>query len=255
MLNPSKTTLSAGSRSSVRALDVFRAFQAARRPLSLTELSQRTEIPVSTCHAVMKLLAQEGYLYFVSSREAYPTRLLWQITEEIRQHDPVVQLLEPSLAALRDEVDETVILGMRQGDEVVYLLVLESSQAIRYSSGVGERKPLHSSSIGKVMLASLPSEQRDEWLKGRSLKRATESTITTPTALRQDLQLTAGRGYSVTRGENVTDVMAMAAPVRFGGSLLGVALAGPLPRMEAAEQRLGRKLVQAARAMEKIDAG
>lgn len=249
-----KATTSNGSRSSMRAVDVFKAFQAARRPLSLTELSQRTDIPVSTCHAVMKLLAQEGFLYFVSSREAYPTRLLWQITEEIRRHDPVVQLLEPALAELRNEVDETVILGVRQGDEVVYLLVLESSQAIRYSSNVGDHKPLHSSAIGKLMLADLEPGALDAWIKTHPLKRATEATLTTATALRQDLRQTAERSYSVTRGENVADVMALAAPVRFGGSLLGVAVAGPMPRMEAAEQRLAKKLLQATRNMEKIGA-
>jgi len=244
--------VSNGSRSSMRALDVFKAYHAARRPLSLTELSQKTEIPVSTCHAVMKLLAREGYLYFVSSREAYPTRLLWQITEEIRLHDPIVQMLEPALTELRNEVDETVILGVQQGNEVVYLLVLESAQAIRYSSNVGEHKPLHSSSIGKVMLAEMAPAALDTWLKGQPLKRATDHTITSSAALREDLQATISRGYSITRGENVSDVMALAAPVRLGGAVLGVALAGPMPRMEANEPRLAKKLLQATRTMEKI---
>jgi len=249
-----KSKNAAGSRSSMRALDVFKAYHVAQRPLSLTELSQKTEIPVSTCHAVMKLLAQEGYLYFVSSREAYPTRLLWQITEEIRRHDPIVQMLEPALISLRNEVEETVILGVQQGDEVIYLLVLESAQAIRYSSNVGEHKPLHSSSIGKVMLANMTPDALDTWLKGHPLKRATERTITSAAVLREDLSATRDRGYSVTRGESVSDVMALAAPLRLGGAVLGVALAGPMPRMEANESRLAKKLLQATRTMEKIGA-
>ena len=244
-------TATSSSRSSMRALDVFKAYQSARRPLSLTELSQRAEIPVSTCHAVMKLLAQEGYLYFVSAREAYPTRLLWQIAEDIRRHDPIVEMLEAHLTALRDEVDETVILGVQQGDQVVYLLVLESAQAIRYSSNVGEQKPLHSSSIGKVMLAAQPPAALDHWLKSHPLKRATESTITSAAALRADLQATVQRGYSITRGENVSDVMALAAPVRPGGALLGVAVAGPMPRMPPRESWIAKKLLQAVRNMEK----
>lgn len=238
----------------MRALDVIKAFQAARRPLSLTELSKRADIPVSTCHSVMKLMSKEGYLYSVSSRETYPTRLLWQMAEQVRQNDPVLQVLEPSLSALRDEVDETVILGVRQGDEVVYLFVLESAQLIRYSSSVGDHKALHSTAIGKVMLASLAPDALDDWFASHPLKRSTASTITSVAALRQDLQKTAAQGYSVTRGESVADVMALAAPVRFGGSLLGLAIAGPLARMEATHRQLATKLVQAARNMERIGA-
>jgi DNA-binding IclR family transcriptional regulator len=251
MLNSARLS---GSRSSMRALDVFQAYQKARRPLSLTELSQHAEIPVSTCHAVMKLLAQEGFLYFVSAREAYPTRLLWQIAEEIRRRDPMVEMLEAPLAALRDEVDETVLLGARQGDQVVYLLVLEGAQAIRYSSSIGAHKPLHSSAIGKLMLASLPTAALDGWLKGNALKRSTERTLTSAAALRDDLSATRERGYSITRGENVSDVMAMAAPVRLGGTLLGVAIAGPMPRMETRQAWLSRRLLQSTRGMEKLGA-
>jgi len=247
-------TTPSSSRSSMRALDVFKAYQSACRPLSLTELSQRTDIPVSTCHAVMKLLAQEGYLYFVSAREAYPTRLLWQIAEDVRRHDPIVEMLERSLTALRDEVDETVILGVQQGDQVVYLLVLQSLQAIRYSSNVGEQKPLHSSSIGKLMLAAQQPAALEAWLKSHPLKRATANTITSASALREDLLATVKRGYSITRGENVSDVMALAAPVRLGGALLGVAIAGPMSRMEPKESRLAQKLLQATRNMEKLGA-
>ena len=45
-------------RSALRALEVFEAFRAARRPLPLSELAQLTGIPVSTCHGVMRALEQ-----------------------------------------------------------------------------------------------------------------------------------------------------------------------------------------------------
>jgi IclR family transcriptional regulator, acetate operon repressor len=103
-----------------------------------------------------------------------------------------------------------------------------------------------------VMLASLPPESLEDWLTSHSLKRSTPSTITSAAALREDLRSAAKRGYSITRGESVADVMALAAPVRFGGSLLGIAVAGPLARMEAAERRVATKLVQTARSLERI---
>lgn len=241
------------SRSSLRALDVFEAFRAARRPLSLSELARHADIPVSTCHGVMRSLEQDGYLYFVAGREAYPTRRLWDMAEEIRSNDPLARRLEPALARLRDEADETVILGTKQGDSVLYLLVLESAQAIRYSSSAGSRKPLHSSSIGKAMLGQLPAEQLERWLHGRTLDRVTDRTMTSARRLRADLDESATRGYFVTRGENVSDVMAVAVPLRLGGTVLAVAIAGPLHRMESAEARLSKRLLQCVRQLEAAD--
>src|SRR5438128_9074219 len=118
------------SRSALRALEVFEAFREARRPLSLSETAKLTNMPVSTCHGVFRAMEQRGYLYIGSARDAYPTRRLWDLAQDINAHDPVALRLEPALTHLRDDVDETVILGVRHGDTVLYLLVLESSQAI-----------------------------------------------------------------------------------------------------------------------------
>src|SRR4051812_3474483 len=104
------------SRSALRALEVFEAFRAARRPLSLSETAKLTSMPVSTCHGVFRALEQRGYLYFGAGRDAYPTRRLWDLAQEINAYDPVALRLEPALTALRNDVDETVILGVRHAD-------------------------------------------------------------------------------------------------------------------------------------------
>ncbi len=239
-----------GSRSPLRGLEIFEAFRTARRPLSLSEVARMVGMPVSTCHGVLKALEQRGYLYFVSGRDAYPTRRLWDLAQEINAHDPVALRLEPALAQLRDEVDETVILGVRHGDTVLYLLVLESAKAIRYSSRAGEHKLLHSSSIGKVMLGSLSPVQLEAWLAANALRKITDRTMISAARLKVDLAASRARGYYATRGENVPDVMAVAAPLRLGNSTFGVAIAGPLQRMADREATFGKRLVRALRAIE-----
>lgn len=238
------------SRSSLRALEVFEAFRTARRPLSLSEVARMTDMPVSTCHGVFKALEQRGYLYFGGGRDAYPTRRLWDLAQEINIHDPVARRLEPRLTQLRDEVDETVILGVRHADTVLYLLVLESAKAIRYSSQAGEHKPLHSSAIGKVMLAAMPAAELEAWLKSRTLSRVTERTIVSSSRLKADLDASRTRGYTMTRGENVSDVVAVAAPLQIGNSTFGIAIAGPLQRLDGHEGALAKKLVRFVKGME-----
>jgi DNA-binding IclR family transcriptional regulator len=137
------------SRSALRALELFEAFREARGPLSLSEAARMTNMPVSTCHGVFRALEQNGYLYIGRGARCLSDPPLWDVAQDINRNDPVARRLEPGLAELRDDVDETVILGVRHGDTVLYLLVLESAKAIRYSSQAGEHKPLHSSAIGK----------------------------------------------------------------------------------------------------------
>jgi IclR family acetate operon transcriptional repressor len=238
------------SRSALRALEIFEAFRDARRPLSLSEVARLTDMPVSTCHGVFKMLEQRGFLYFGSGRDAYPTRKLWDLAQEINVHDPVALRLEPALTQLRDEVDETVILGVRHIDTVLYLLVLGSSKAIRYSSEAGEHKPLHSSSIGKVLLGAMAPGELDAWLRATPLPKITDRTIVSASRLKMDLAQARARGYYTTHGENVADVMAIAAPLRMGTSTFGVAIAGPLQRLADHEAALGKKLVRALKMLE-----
>ena len=238
------------SRSALRALEVFEAFRAARRPLSLSETAKMTDMPVSTCHGVFRALEQRGYLYFGAGREAYPTRRLWDLAHDINASDPVALRLEPALTALRDDVDETVILGVRHGDSVLYLLVLESAKAIRYSSQAGEHKPLHSSAIGKVMLGAMEPDELDAWARSADLRKITDRTIVSPTRLKTEIGEARARGYYVTHGENVSDVVAIAAPLRIGTATFGVAIAGPLQRLVDREAMMAKKLVRALKSTE-----
>ena len=191
----------------------------------------------------------------MNARDAYPTRRLWEAADEIRAHDPVVRRLEPALGALRDETDETVVVGARQGGSTTYLLVLEGRQAIRYSARAGERKPLHSSSIGKALLGELAPDALDAWLRAHPLERITANTITSVRRLKDDLDAGRRRGWFATRGENVADVMAVSAPLRGFGAALGVAVAGPVHRMQGREAATAKRLVACLRGLEGREAG
>ncbi|NQU62516.1 MAG: hypothetical protein HQ512_15390 [Rhodospirillales bacterium] len=151
------------------------------------------------------------------------------------------------LTRLRDDTGETVILGAREGDAVAYLDVVEGLHTIRYSAKPGEIKPLYSSAIGKAMLASLDEEKLAKTLSRIALERITLATLTDEDTLRRDLEDGRRRGVFVTRGENVADVMGMAAPAAPGGQALAVALAGPIERMGQSFDAHAKRLLMAAR--------
>jgi DNA-binding IclR family transcriptional regulator len=217
-----------------RTLDVFEAFQVLRKPVGLSELAAFIKAPMSSCHGLVHTLRNRGYLYSIGSRSTfYPTKRMLEIATVIAAHDPILEQLGPLLAALRDETGETIILGKRQQDAVVYIDVVEGLHTIRYAALPGKLTPLHSSAIGKAMLGQLTSVELEEFAATLSLPKITEHTLTDAGALVADIEEGRGRSYFVTRGENVADVMAVASVVRKGPDHLGIAIAGPVPRVTA----------------------
>lgn len=221
-------------KTAARTLDVFEAFCAAGEPLSITALAERIHSPVSSCHTLVKTLQARGYLYTLDQRRLiYPTKRMFELTSEISRHDPLLRKIAPLMTALRDRTGETIVMGKRQGGEAVYLEVVEGTHIIRYSAHAGQTRRLYSSAIGKSLLGLSTDRELDAYLARTKLHAWTANTITDPDVLRENIASHRARGYYVTRGENVDDVMAIAVSLRIAGEGLSFALAGPAPRIEA----------------------
>ncbi len=234
-----------------RTLNLFEAFEASGKPLVLSDLAQRIDVPVSSCHGLVQTLVQRGYLYAVSRRkDFYPTRRLLDLAQTIVHNDPFLERIEPQLHALRDETRETVILGKRQGEAVLYLDVAEGLHTVRYTAKPGEYKPLHSSSIGKVMLGTLSHDALDAWLAAHPLPAITGRTLVDASRLARDLEASRRRGWFMTRGENVEDVTALAVALSIRDEVFGMAVAGPSHRMEKRVDELAEQIVAAGRRIE-----
>lgn len=241
----------ASVKSADRTVQILEAFAAAGEPLGIAELARRLAIPVSACYGLIRTLELRGYLYELGLRKGwYPTLRWLQKARAIAEHDPMLERVTPLLEALGAATGETIVFGKRSGTEVVYLYVVESANSIRYSAQAGDRKPLHSSSAGKALLGALPARERAALLDRLKLARVTPSTIVRRELLEKDLEAGAKRGWYATRGENVADVHALAAPVRIDGEPYAVVVAGPAHRIEAALKTHAAALLRTARAIE-----
>jgi DNA-binding IclR family transcriptional regulator len=194
------------SKTADRTIDLFETFAKAQTPMSLSELARSLNVPPSSCFNLIRALEERGYLYFLRHRgQLYPTRRLYQTAKAIVTGDSLTVRLEPMLQTLRNQTKETIILGKRQGNRVIYLNVIEGPQTIRYIAQVGDLKPLHSSSIGKSILGALDPEELEELLRRLPLNRITDATITERGALLAAIKRGKRLGYFVTAGENVAD--------------------------------------------------
>lgn len=237
-----------------RTLDVFEAFAETGEPMTLTEIADRIGAPLSSCHALIRTLQARGYVYqFERRRWIYPTKRLYEIGNAITEHDPILVRMLPLLTELKDRTRETIILGKRSGDEVIYLEVIEGTQTIRYSAKPGERKPLHSSAAGKTLLSFLGEKEFDATIRRIGLPRMTSNTIVDEDAFRENIRAGREQGYFATRGENVVDVMAISLPLIIAGEKFALTVAGPVSRLDPQTETILSEMKAATRKLLEID--
>lgn len=237
-------------KSAERTLDLFEAFAATKKSLSLSELARLMKMPVSTCFGLVRTLESRGYVYAIKPRSGfYPTKRLLDMARVIADHDPLLERVEPILRELRDKTGETVTLAKRQGNRIVYLDVFESPQLIRYSAQIGEFRSLYTSSAGKAILGSIDEAERREILAGIKLRRYTANSLVTQRDLEADIVRSAKRGWYANMGEIVEDLMAIAIPLKLNDDWYGVSIIGPIYRMEPEMDKCLKALQLAGKAM------
>jgi DNA-binding IclR family transcriptional regulator len=209
-----------------RTLELFELFAAERRPLPLTELARGLDAPVSSCLALARTLVGRGYLTQGRGRSGYyPTPRLLELGQAIDAPHPVVALLRPHLAALRDASGETAVLGQIRDNKVEYLEVAESFKAVRYNVKPGERRPVHANSIGKAIFAALPPAAQQGLAKQLGLSEPELA------ALSADIEVGGRRGWYFNRNLSMPELSAVAVAFTMQGGIYGVSVAGPTERI------------------------
>ncbi len=233
-------------KSARRVFEILELYARSPQPATLTRIAESLGLPKSSCLALLETLEASGYLYEVRPQVGYyPTRRWLEHAQVIADNDPIVQTLAPVMDRLRDETEETIILGRLAGDRVMYLHIVDSPQTIRYSARAGEFKPLHGSSSGKALLGSLTVEERGAVLDRIELERFNARTITRRDILEREIARGVARGWHTSVGEHVPDVTGVSRAVDLGGEAYVISVAGPIHRLAERIDAIGEVLVRA----------
>jgi IclR family KDG regulon transcriptional repressor len=143
---------------------------------------------------------------------------------------------EPFLRDLAERIKETIHMVVMDRDEVVYIDKVETEQSpsgLRMASRIGLRNPPHSCAVGKVLLADFSDESQDSFLKGRSLSRRTENTMTDLAQLKEHLKQVRKQGYALDDEENERGIRCVAAPIynETGRAVAAISISGPAFRV------------------------
>lgn len=211
--------------SSVRkAFDILETVAGAgNRGLPFARIVERTGIPKASAHRLLRELSELSALAFDPYTRSYRGGLvLARLGAGIVADYDFRTVARPYLEALHDETGHVTTLGIRSDDAGVYVDKIEPSDfGIRLHSEVGKAFPLHCTAMGKVLLSEAGSMEIRRVAK-RKLRAYTKYTITSGSALREELERVRRAGYAVDREEITRGLMCVAAPVYdAGGSIAG----------------------------------
>lgn len=232
---PSHETQRGTTRTLLRGLTLLEMISAARDGATVTDLAAEAELDKGTVSRLLATLRDAGWAYQSPDDRRY--RLAGKalsLSHDYTNRVDLRTLALPLLADLRDAWEETVHLGIVEGDEVVYIERLEPEATVRVVSIVGQRMPLASTAMGKAFLAALPPDERQQRVLGLRLVPHTEHTVTDPAQLLAELEEIAERGYAVDREETTREVTCAGAPVTdvTGRPVATISVCGPSYRMK-----------------------
>jgi DNA-binding IclR family transcriptional regulator len=195
-----------------RLLEVLDAFGPRNRALSLSEISRRSGLSLSTTHRLVHELLSWGALER-DERGCYwiGVRVLELAALAPRGLD-LREAAFPCLDDLHHRTRGSVHLGVRDGLEVVYVEAITACATHPTKGRIGDRWPLHVTGTGLVLLALADRELQEQVLR-RPLERFTPLTITDPAQLRRKLAQVRQSGFAVALGQITLPHLVVAVPV------------------------------------------
>jgi DNA-binding IclR family transcriptional regulator len=231
-MSPARVDTGAPTALLERAMEILSCFDPKHSALTLTEISELTKLPMSTCHRIIGTLEDGGFLSKGSDRKYRVGTKLWTIA----QHAPLSERLResalPTLARLYEETGENVTLAVLDRGQALYVDRLVGARSVPTISRAGGHLPLHTTGVGKVLLAYQPQKAIEQYIS-RPLPKPTPQSITNPETLLADLAEVRARGYSITREEMTKGSGSIAVPImRKGKCIAAVGVIVHLARLD-----------------------
>jgi IclR family acetate operon transcriptional repressor len=228
--------------------DVLALFTPDRPELSVREIAKPFRWPKSTAYRILARVEDAGFLDRDERSGLYRLGIRLATLGELARHSTSLQrIATTALHRLSAETAETATLMLLHGPEGVTVDVVESYQPLMLPGLLGARQPLHSTAGGKVFLAWAPPGRQRSMIRP-PLKRYTSTTITDVDILLRELETSRRRGYTIVNGENIEDVVGVAAPIHdhHGNVSAALTVGGPRSRAAANLDSLGVAVMAAA---------
>ncbi|PIE34329.1 IclR family transcriptional regulator [candidate division KSB3 bacterium] len=218
-----------------KALQILEAFTIGHSELSVSELENILGLPRVSIYRFLRVLLKRGFIMQNPQTRKYRLGIkVFELGSLVLKDMELRRVAFPLIEELSRKSGETVHLGVLDGHEAVSVEGAESDgYTLRISLPIGKRVYLHSTGIGKAILAFLEDHEIDEIIDEKGLPRFMPNTITDPKILKKEIQIIRERGYALDDEENEPGVCCVAAPILDSSRhvIASISISGPSVRI------------------------
>lgn len=206
-------------QSVLKAIDIMTVFSVEEPRLTLGQISERLSMPKSTTHNLLATLISRGLVEKVNDDLYALGTTIISLSQAVRVNAELRDRAAPLLRQLAEIAKESVYLTYFDGNYILYIYAIESSNRLMARTAVGERAHLHCTGNGKSILAALSQNQVDSIVGQVGLPQFSEMTITNIDQLYEELEQSRQRGYAIDNQEHEQGTYCLGAVIRNGQGL------------------------------------
>lgn len=201
---------------------------------TLSEIAGALDQSPATVYRVLTTFQGRGFADFDAQSQTWDIGPAAFLTgSHFLRRTSLVERARPIMRDLMEATGETANLGIERDGKVLFLGQVETHATIRAFFPPGTASAMHSSGIGKALLARMDDARQRRVLAASKLEQFTPYTLTDPEAMIADLRATRARGYAFDGEERNIGMRCIAAPVYdvFGEATAGLSVSGPTSRI------------------------
>lgn len=195
-----------------RGLAVIRAFDADHPSLTLSEVARETSLTRAAARRFLLTLVDLGYVRAEGRLFSLRPAVL-SLGYAYLSSLGLPEVARPHLVDLSNRLHESSSVSVLDGDEVYYVARSAAKRIMTVGINVGTKFPAHATSMGRVLLAALTADARNDYLARAELKPLTPRTITDPNKLRRVLSRVANQGFALVDEELELGLRSIAVPL------------------------------------------
>lgn len=220
----------------------------SKHPAGLTasEISEQLKIPRNSVFRITSTLVSTNYLIRddVTKKYQLSAKLLTMGYAALGEQTLIEKAL-PIMRELRDELGETVPLGVLHGTEGMIIEEVPGIHSFRFVLEPGRKFHLHTSAPAKSIIAFLQDDEREKIISSITFIKYNERTITNPIDYKKHLQKVKEKGYSIDHSEEIDGMICIAAPIfdYKGYPFAAIWISGPSFRIKESDfDLIGKKV-------------
>ena len=238
-----------------KAFEVLELISNTHEELSLSEISQKLDIPKTTVFRIMTTLQKWGYVEKSLEQETFRLgKILIKMGKQAASDLDIKEISLPYLDELAKETGESANLGILYQEEVLTLANAKGEDFYLISRLI-PTSPLNCSSMGKLYLAEYSMEELEEYFRSSKPQKRTIHSITNLEEFLKLREEIKKEGLSYDREEYEYGLTCMAAPIRDknGNLVASMSISGPTSRLlHKGEDQLKEKLLKASSSLSKV---